>query len=161
MLSYDVILGMDWLSKHHASIDCRRKEITFRSLDGEEFKYCGSRVRATPALLSAVQAKKSVREGSCVYLAYVTAKPKNELKLENILVVRDYPDVFTDVYSGLPLNREVEFTIDLVPGTQPIDKAPYRMAPAELKELRSNLKNCWTEVSFVQVCRHGEHQCCL
>jgi hypothetical protein len=44
MLGYDVILGMDWLSKHQASIDCRRKEITFRSPDGEEFKYYGSQV---------------------------------------------------------------------------------------------------------------------
>jgi hypothetical protein len=55
MLGYDIILGMDWLSKHHASIDCRRKEITFRPFGAEEFKYCGSRVRATPPLLSAVQ----------------------------------------------------------------------------------------------------------
>jgi hypothetical protein len=128
------------LSKHHASIDCRRKEITFRSPDGEEFKYCGSRVRATPALLSAVQAKRDAREGSCVYLAYVTAKPENEVKLENISIVRDYPNVFTEVYSGLPPNREIEFTIDLVLGTQPIHKAPYRMAPTELKELKEQLE---------------------
>jgi hypothetical protein len=140
MLGYDVILGMDWLSKHHASIDCRRKEITFRSPDGEEFKYCGSRVRATSALLSAVQAKRDAREGSCVYLAYVIAKLENEVKLENISIVRDYLDVFTEVYSGLPPNREIEFTIDLVPGTQPIHKAPYRMAPTELKELKEQLE---------------------
>jgi hypothetical protein len=140
MLGYDVILGMDWLSKHHASIDCRRKEITFWSPEGEEFKYCGSQVRATSALLSAMQAKRDAREGSCVYLAYVTAKPENEVKLENILIVCDYPDVFTEVYSGLPPNREVEFTIDLVPRTQPIHKAPYRMAPTELKELKEQLE---------------------
>jgi hypothetical protein len=73
-------------------------------------------------------------------LAYVIAKPENELKLENIPVVRDYPDVYTEVYSGLPPNREVEFTIDLVPGTQPIHKAPYRMAPTELKELKEQLE---------------------
>jgi hypothetical protein len=140
MLGYDFILGMDWLSKHHASIDCRRKEITFRSPNGEEFKYCESRARATPALLSVVQAKGSVKERSCVYLAYVTANPKNELKLENIPVVHDYPNVFTEVYLGLSLDREVEFTIDLVLGTQPIHKAPYHMAPMELKELKEQLE---------------------
>ena len=161
MLGYDVILGMDWLSKHHASIDCRRKEITFLSPDREEFKYCGSQVRATLALLSAVQIKRSVWEGSCVYLAYVTAKPENKLKLENIPVVRDYPDVFIEVYSGLPSDREVEFTIDLVPGTQPIHKAPYRMAPTELKELKEQLEELLDRGFICPMCCHGEHQCCL
>jgi hypothetical protein len=68
------------------------------------------------------------------------AKPDSKLKLENIPVVCDYPDVFTEVYSGLPPDREIEFSIDLVPGTKPIHKAPYRMAPAELKELKEQLQ---------------------
>jgi hypothetical protein len=65
---------------------------------------------------------------------------EGELKLENVPVVCDYPDVFSEVYSRLPLDREIEFTIDLVPRTQPIHKAPYRMAPAELKELKEQLQ---------------------
>jgi len=140
MLGYDVILGMDWLSKDHANIDCRKKEITFRLSDAEKFKYCGSRVRATPPLLSAVQVRRSVRESDCVYLAYVMAKLESELKLENIPVVCEYSDVFAEEYSGLPPDREIEFTIDLVPKTQPIHKAPYRMAPTELKELKEQLQ---------------------
>jgi hypothetical protein len=75
-----------------------------------------------------------------IFLAYVTAKLENELNLENILLVRDYPDVFTEVYSGLSPDREVEFTIDLVPGNQPIHKAPYCVAPTELKELKEQLE---------------------
>lgn len=104
MLDYDVTLGMDWLSKHDANIDCRKKEITFRLSSAEEFKYCGSWVRATSPLLSVVQVRRSVREGDCVYLAYVTAKSERELKLENIPIVCDYPDVFIEEFSGLPLD---------------------------------------------------------
>jgi hypothetical protein len=96
-------------------------------------------VQATLPLLSAIQAKQSIRKGDCAYLAYVTTKLEGELKLENVSVVCDYPDVFSKVYSGLPPDQKIEFTIDLVSGTQPIHKAPYRMAPAELKELKEQL----------------------
>jgi hypothetical protein len=61
MLGFDVILGMDWLSKYDANIDCRRKEVTFRLPNMGEIKFCGSRARGTPSLLSTVQAMKSVR----------------------------------------------------------------------------------------------------
>ncbi|RVW14025.1 Transposon Ty3-I Gag-Pol polyprotein [Vitis vinifera] len=60
--------------------------------------------------------------------------------LEDIPIVREYPDVFLEDLSGLPPEREVEFTIDLVPGTSPMSKAPYRMAPVELKELKVQLQ---------------------
>jgi len=64
MLGFDVILGMDWLSKYGVNIDCHKKEVTFRLHGIEEFKFCGSCVRATPALLFVVQAIKSVRDGA-------------------------------------------------------------------------------------------------
>jgi hypothetical protein len=118
-LGYDIILGMDWLSKYYASIDCRRKEVIFNIPGVEEFKFYGSRVRATPPILSSIQAKRSIRQGALAYLAYVSAKPEVEKKLEDIPVVCDYPDVFAEVQSGLPPDREIEFTIDLMPGTEP------------------------------------------
>jgi hypothetical protein len=140
MLGFDIILGMDWLSKYGANINCRKREVVFRLRDTEEFKFCGSRVRATPPLLSALQARKSIRDGAYAYLAYVTAKPEVEAKLEDIPVVRHYSDVFAEV-TKLPPDREIEFTIELMPGTQPIHKAPYRMAPTELKELKEQLQD--------------------
>jgi hypothetical protein len=134
-------LGMDWLSKYYANIDCRKKEVIFRSPSEEEFKFCGSRVRATPLFLSAIQARRSIRSGAQVFLAYIKAEPEGERKLEDIPIARDYPDVFAEVITGLPPDREIEFTIDLMPGTQPIHKAPYRMAPSELKELKKQLED--------------------
>ena len=63
-------------------------------------------------------------------------KDEIEVKIENIPVVKKYPDVFPKDISGLPLDREVEFTIDVLPGTAHISKAPYRIAPAKIKELK-------------------------
>ncbi|XP_062151922.1 uncharacterized protein LOC133860307 [Alnus glutinosa] len=102
MLGFDVILGMDWLSKHYANIDCREKEVIFCSLNEEEFKFCGSRVRATPPLLSAIQARQSINCHAQAFLVYVKAEPEGECKLEDIPVVRNYPNVFAEVTTGLP-----------------------------------------------------------
>ncbi|TYK21999.1 ty3-gypsy retrotransposon protein [Cucumis melo var. makuwa] len=87
MQDFDVILGMDWLSANHASIDC-----------------------------------------------FHTREPEVSLSFE--LMVREYPDVFPDEFPGLPPPREIDFAIELEPDTAPILRAPYRMAPIELKELR-------------------------
>lgn len=141
MLGFDVILRMDCLSKYEDNIDCRKKEVTFRLNGIKEFKFYGSRLRATLPLLSVVQAIKSVREGAQTYLAYVLAKPEVKSKFEDILVVHHYLDVFAEV-TGLPLDQEIEFTIDLVPETQPIYKALYDMAPIELCLCRRMMGLC-------------------
>ncbi|XP_057981228.1 uncharacterized protein LOC131166670 [Malania oleifera] len=70
------------------------------------------------------------------YLAFVKDMPAGERKLEEILVVCEFPNVFPEDFLGLPPNRKVEFGIELAPGTMPISKALYRMAPAELRELK-------------------------
>jgi hypothetical protein len=121
------------------NIDCREKEVTFRLQGINEFKFYVSKVRATPPLLSTVQAIKSVRGGAQAYLAYVQTKLEVQLKLEDIPVVCNYPDVFFEV-TGLPPNWEIEFSIDLMPRIQPIHKAPYYMAPTKLRELKEQLQ---------------------
>jgi hypothetical protein len=74
-------------------------------------------------------------------LAFIVSPTKQARKnLEDIPMVCEYPDVFSLYYSGLPLQREVEFGIECVPGTNPISKAPYRMALSELKELKEQLQ---------------------
>ena len=61
---------------------------------------------------------------------------KEVLKLDDIPIVREFPDVFLEDLPGIPIDREIEFSIDLLPRTSPISKAPYCMAPTELKELK-------------------------
>ncbi|XP_052197372.1 uncharacterized protein LOC127804538 [Diospyros lotus] len=69
-----------------------------------------------------MKAKKLVRHGCEAYLAFVTTSKKNKMEISEISVVRDFPDVFLNEFPGLPPPREVDFTIELVPGTQPISK---------------------------------------
>ncbi|BBH07014.1 transposable element gene [Prunus dulcis] len=140
MVGLDIILGMDWLAKHHASVDCFRKEVVLRSPGHPEVTFYGERRVLPSCLISAMTAKKLLRKGCSGYLAHVVDTRKQELKLEDIPVVRDFPDVFSDDLPGLPPHREIEFTIELLPGTSPISQAPYRMAPAELKELKVQLQ---------------------
>ena len=61
------------------------------------------------------------------------------MRLENISIVNEYPEVFPEELLGIPPSRELDFGIELLLGSQPISKAPYRMAPAELKELKEQL----------------------
>ena len=86
-------------------------------------------------MILALQTSSFLRKGCQGFLAYVVNE-ENDLKLEDIPFVRDYHDVFLDDPPGLPLERKVEFTIDLALETTLISKAPYRMAPMELKELK-------------------------
>jgi hypothetical protein len=140
MHDFDVILGMNWLAAYHASVDCFEKEVVFRPPGELEFRFKGSRLPSLPHMISALRANRLLRKGCRGFLASVVDLQKKELEIEDIPVVREFPDVFPEDLPGLPPDREVEFSIDLVPGTAPISKAPYRMAPAELKELKEQLE---------------------
>ena len=86
-------------------------------------------------MISTMAAQRMLRKGCQGYLAYVVEIGKEETIVDEIPIVREFPDVFPDDIAGLPLEREVEFTIVLIPGTEPISIPPYRMAPVELREL--------------------------
>ncbi|GKB90711.1 putative reverse transcriptase domain-containing protein [Tanacetum coccineum] len=83
---------------------------------------------------------------------------KDEPKLGDISVVRNFEDVFPEDLAGLPLEQQVEFHIDLVPGATPIAKSPYRLAPSEMQELSGQLQELQARVSYDQVILRGEHQ---
>jgi hypothetical protein len=115
----DIILGMDWMTKHKVlldtssrviEIDSPRNEATTLYLPQQEYRY------------------------SCVYAI-------TDIKLEDIPIVCEYPDVFPDDLPGMPPDRDIEFIIELQPGTAPISKRPYRMTPNELAELKIQLQD--------------------
>jgi hypothetical protein len=81
-----------------------------------------------------------IRKGYPAYLAHIIDTKVDDMKLEDVEIVREYKDVFPDELPGLPPEREIDFSIELIPGTAPISQAPYRMAPAELKELKTQLQ---------------------
>ncbi|XP_071933809.1 uncharacterized protein [Coffea arabica] len=137
---YDVIIGMDFLAHHHAKLDCRAKVLELR-IPGEATLKLDVKGRlASSAMISGIRARKMLHKGAQGFLAFLINAPSDQVKLEDVPVVREFLDVFPEELKTLPPEREVEFKIDLVLGTAPISKTPYRMAPAELKELKIQLQ---------------------
>ncbi|GJR74820.1 hypothetical protein Tco_0087185 [Tanacetum coccineum] len=82
----------------------------------------------------------SVPHSYFLFLAQVTEKESSKKQLQDVSVIRNFPEVFPDDLPGLPPPQQVEFRIELVPGAAPVARAPYRLAPSELKELSDQLK---------------------
>ncbi|XP_022146110.1 uncharacterized protein LOC111015405 [Momordica charantia] len=139
MQDFDVILGMDWLATNQANINCSRREVSFQLPSGRNFTFKGVTGRV-PRTVSALKARRLLQNGAWGYLANVVDISKTPPSIDSVHVVREFPDVFPNDLPGLPPVRELDFCIDLPPGTAPISKAPYRMAPAELKELKAQLE---------------------
>ncbi|GJT49897.1 putative reverse transcriptase domain-containing protein [Tanacetum coccineum] len=116
--SFDVVIGMDWLSKYHAKILCDEKVVHI-PINGE-------------TLIIRVKETKS-----------------DEKKLEDIPVVKEFPDVFPKDLPGLPPVRQVEFQIDLIPRAAPVARTPYRLAPSEMQELSNQLQEL-TDRGFIR-----------
>ena len=140
MRDFDVVLGIDWLSRHRATLDCYKTEVKLHRPGKLEVKFRGIHRELSSSMISALAAQRMLREGCQGYLAYVVETGKEGTLVDEIPVVREFLDVFPDDIAGLPPEREVEFTIDLIPGTEPISIPPYRMAPTELKELKAQLE---------------------
>nr|GEV39175.1 reverse transcriptase domain-containing protein [Tanacetum cinerariifolium] len=113
--SFNVIIGMDWLSEYHAVIVYAEKIV--RIPWGNE---------------------------TLIIYAHVTTKEtkdkSGEKRLEDVPIIQDFPKVFPEYLSGLPPTRQVEFHIDLIPGAAPVARAPYRLPPSEMKELAEQLQ---------------------
>ena len=137
---FDIILGMDWLTKHHAIVNCFTKEVEFDVPNQARIVFLGERKIMSTCLISAIKACKMIQKGCEAYLAHVIDTRKTEAKLEDIPVVNEFQDVFPVELPGLPPDRDVEFTIELLPGTTPISVTPYIMAPTELRELKTQLQ---------------------
>ncbi|KAI5339933.1 hypothetical protein L3X38_019207 [Prunus dulcis] len=110
LVDLDIILGMDWLEKHHASVDCFRKEVTLRSPGQPKVTFHGERRVLLTCLNSAITAKKLLKKGC---------------------------------------EGEIEFTLEFLPGTNPIYQTPYRMAPAELRALKTQLQEL-VDLGFIR-----------
>ncbi|GKV05621.1 hypothetical protein SLEP1_g17608 [Rubroshorea leprosula] len=140
IVEFDVILGMDWLSTHYAMVDCYENVVTFFTPNQPVIRFEGEKVGSFPLLVSCMKADKMLQHECYGYLAYVFESKDKPVSVEEISVLEDFPNVFPKELPGLPPNREIEFTIDLVPSTAPISQQPYRMALAELIELKKQLQ---------------------
>ena len=87
-----------------------------------------------------MQARRFLRKGCKAFLALVLDSKMGQVNLENISVLKEFPDVFHEELPGLPPEREVDMSIEIIQGTTPISGVPYHMAPTELKELKTQLQ---------------------
>nr|GFA92701.1 hypothetical protein [Tanacetum cinerariifolium] len=117
---FDVIIGMDWLSNYKAEIICHEKVVRIPLPNGKVLRVLGKRQEEKARFLMSAKA--------------------GDKKQEEIVVVRDFPDVFLDDLFGLPPIREIEFQIELIPGATPVAKSPYRLVPSEMEEFSGQLK---------------------
>ncbi|XP_047979050.1 uncharacterized protein LOC125220967 [Salvia hispanica] len=140
MSDVDIILGMDWLAENYATILCNQRQISFHPPGKDATNFHGVTLGKRKSIISALQAATLVRKGHPAYLVYLNEERKEGRKIEDVEIVREFPDVFPDNLPGLPPDRQLEFTIDLEPGSAPVSKAPYRMAPKELEELKMQLQ---------------------
>ncbi|GJR43493.1 putative reverse transcriptase domain-containing protein [Tanacetum coccineum] len=145
--TFDAIIGMDWLVKYQAIIVCAEKIVRIPWGNETLIVHDDGSNRGNEAhlhIISYTKTQEYMLKGCLVFLANVTTK-KTEDKFEkkrheDVPMVRDFPDVFPEDLPGLPSTRQVEFQIDLIPGAAPVARAPYRLAPFEMKELSKQLK---------------------
>jgi len=124
----NVILGMDWLSNNHIMIDWGRCSLVFPE---------NTRLQ----LISTQQVLKELQGGAMCFMMVTKPEKKSAAEvIQSIPVASEYTDVFPDEVSGLSPSRDIDFTIDLIPGVGPVSMAPYRMASAELTELKKQIE---------------------
>ncbi|GKA89095.1 putative reverse transcriptase domain-containing protein [Tanacetum coccineum] len=145
--SFDAIIGMDWLVKYQAIIVCAEKVVCIPWGNETLIVHGDGSNRGNEArihIISYTKTHEYMLKGCPVFSANVTTKEmkdKSEKKrLEDVSIVQDFPNVFPEDFSSLPLTRQVEFQIDLIPGVALVAWAPYRLAPSEMKELSEQLK---------------------
>nr|GEZ06909.1 putative reverse transcriptase domain-containing protein [Tanacetum cinerariifolium] len=143
--SFNVIIGMDWLTTYHAVIVCDEKILRVPFRNKTLIIRCdGSNNETQLNIISCTKTRKYLLKGYPVFLANITTKTikdkSEEKRLENVPIVRDFFEVFPEELPGLPPTRHVEFPIDLIPGAAPVARAPYRLAPFEMKELSDQLQ---------------------
>ncbi|GKF89760.1 hypothetical protein Tco_0263723, partial [Tanacetum coccineum] len=113
---FDIVIGMDWLSKYHVRIICDEKVIhVYIPIDDETLIIRGDQTQ-------------------------VMKKKPGKKRLEDIPVIREFPEVFPEDLSSLPPIHQVEFQINLIPGAAHVSCAPYRLAPSEMQELSNQLQ---------------------
>ncbi|GKD61880.1 putative nucleotidyltransferase, ribonuclease H, partial [Tanacetum coccineum] len=144
--SFDVIVGMDWMAEHRAEVVCYEKYIRvpygndMLIVQGER---SGVKNKSRLEVILSIRTQGYIDKGCQVFLVQMMKKEEtvaSEKQIEDVPVVRDFPEVFLEDLPGLPPTRQVEFHIELIPGAAPVARAPDHLAPTEMKELSEQLK---------------------
>ncbi|GJZ77537.1 putative reverse transcriptase domain-containing protein [Tanacetum coccineum] len=137
--TFDIVIGMDWLVERDVVIVCGKKKVHI-PVKNEMLVVKGNEGVSRLKVISCIKARKNVEKGSQLFLAHVMKKEPLEKRLQDVTVIRDFPEVFPNDLLGLPPPRQVKFRIELIPGAAPVARTPYRLASSEMKELFDQLK---------------------
>ncbi|XP_076901653.1 uncharacterized protein LOC143556119 [Bidens hawaiensis] len=126
LAGFDIVIGMDWLSTNQVHIKCEQKSIDIQAPDNKTVRIAGDQNAGQISIISKIKANQCLGKGCLAFMVYV-AKEFKPKKINEVPVVSEFQDVFPDEFPGIPPDREVEFKIELLPGTNPIAKAPYNL----------------------------------
>jgi hypothetical protein len=133
--SYDCLIGMDWLEKHHTVLDYYNNRSTCLDEEGKQGKIQGIPRATTVREISTIQLKKRFKKGCQMFTTHMEEATKDKVEsIEYHPVLKDFEDVFREIPRFLP-KRDIEFSIDLVARAALVSKTPYIMGTPELKEL--------------------------
>ncbi|GJZ53310.1 hypothetical protein Tco_0608195 [Tanacetum coccineum] len=156
--SFNVIIGMDWLSMYHAMIAYAEKIVRI-PWGNETLIICGDRSDKGHGsrlnIISCTKTERYLLKVYHVFLAHITIKEagdnSKEKRLEDVPIVQDFLEVLPEDLPSIPTAQQVKFRIDLIPSVAPIARAPYQLAPSEMKELSNQLKEI-SDKGFIRPC---------
>jgi hypothetical protein len=127
--SYDMLIGMDWLVSHKSKLDCYNKTLECEDEEGKKRTLQGIQNHISVRQISSLQVKKYCIKGCPLYAIQVlNSFEDSKPSLEDHPILREYKYVFPEEVPGLPPKRDIDFSIELIPGVVPMSRAPYRMS---------------------------------
>jgi hypothetical protein len=150
--SHDCLIGIDWLDEHHVVLDCYNKEFTCLDEEGKLSSVQGIPRVVTINEISSLQLNKNYRKGCQIFVAHIEEAPKDKVSsIEDYTVLKEFEDVFKEI-PILPPRRDINFSINLMPGTTPVSKNPYRMSRPKLKEIQMQLEEHSEKGVYIPKC---------
>ncbi|GJS04398.1 putative reverse transcriptase domain-containing protein [Tanacetum coccineum] len=137
---FDIVIGMDWIDKYNTNIFCSQKLVRVINSQGREVIIYGDRMKGDFMLCSVMKVRRYFSYGCHAFMAHVINTSFEKKSVEDVPIVNEFLDVFPEELLGIPPERQVEFRIDLIPGSTPMAKNPYRLAPSKMKELMGQLQ---------------------
>ena len=135
--SYDILISMDWLEQHHVMLDFLHKSILCTYSQGNQVKIQGVPKKVLVRQISSLQEKKCIWKGYKLFVVHILdIVAEREQHLEEFPILVKFKVIFPQEIPGLPLKRDLEFSIKLTPGSVLDSKSPYRMSVPNSVELK-------------------------